>query len=314
MNDEPKKEILSLLESPELREYLMAPPEKLNCTQYAEIICGAPVSLYRKRELLLRLKAEVSEEERHDVEEMLYALDTARKPLESAELPGIRFIVELLGYNEKERSVDTLDGPFAVRSLAEAQQSIRAYHAEYDDNWTTQFWTMELYDWNAKPLSDGFPIAVRTYILSPEGEPQYFIQRPKMPGINPRCARAFGGNDLILPTPYKPGDILRIDCRPYTPLPFYCLLIQVRSGCCGLWCLFPNLNGSIGQGALLHGHYYATEYRFDFYRLISPLYRAELFTGELPENCSFMKLLSEKIHADPGYGDKVDEVLCDLKL
>ena len=51
-----------------------------------------------------------------------------------------------------------------------------------------------------------------------------------------------------------------------------------------------------------------------FYRLISPLYRAELFTGELPENCSFMKLLSEKIHADPGYGDKVDEVLCDLKL
>ena len=74
MNDEPKKEILSLLESPELREYLMAPPEKLNCTQYAEIICGAPVSLYRKRELLLRLKAEVSEEERHDVEEMLYAL------------------------------------------------------------------------------------------------------------------------------------------------------------------------------------------------------------------------------------------------
>ena len=144
MNDEPKKEILSLLESPELREYLMAPPEKLNCTQYAEIICGAPVSLYRKRELLLRLKAEVSEEERHDVEEMLYALDTARKPLESADLSGSRFIVELLGYNEKERSVDALDGPFAVRSLAEAQQSIRDYRAEYDDNWTTQFWTMEL--------------------------------------------------------------------------------------------------------------------------------------------------------------------------
>ena len=45
MNDELKKEILSLLESPELREYLMAPPEKLNCMQYAEIICGAPVSL-----------------------------------------------------------------------------------------------------------------------------------------------------------------------------------------------------------------------------------------------------------------------------
>lgn len=139
MNDELKKEILSLLESPELRGYLMAPPEKLNCATYAKIICGAPVSLCRKRELLLRLKAEASEEERHDVEEMLSALDTAQKSLVSAELPGIQFIVELIGHNEEDRSVDTLDGPFPVRSLAEAQQSIRAYRAEYDDNWTTQF-------------------------------------------------------------------------------------------------------------------------------------------------------------------------------
>ena len=46
------------MESPELREYLLAPPEKLCCAQYAEIICGAPVSLYRKRELLLRLNRE----------------------------------------------------------------------------------------------------------------------------------------------------------------------------------------------------------------------------------------------------------------
>ena len=45
MDHECKEEILSLLESPELREYLMAPPEKLCCAQYAEIICGATVSL-----------------------------------------------------------------------------------------------------------------------------------------------------------------------------------------------------------------------------------------------------------------------------
>ena len=222
--------------------------------------------------------------------------------------------MELIGYDEEERRTDTLDGPFAVRSLAEARQAIRAYRSEYDDNWTTQFWTMELYDWNAKPLSDGFPIAVRTYILSPEGEPQYFIQRPKMPGINPRCARAFGGNDLILPTPYKPGDILRIDCCPFVPMPFYCLLIQVRNGCCGLWCLFPNLNGSIGQGALLNGHYFAQEYDFGWWASYSPLYRAEVFTGELPKNCSFMKGLSEKIHDNPSYGDRIDEVLHDLRL
>lgn len=135
-----------------------------------------------------------------------------------------------------------------------------------------------------------------------------------MPGINPHYARAFGGNNLILPTPYKPVDILRIDCRPYIPLPFYCLLIQVRSGSCGLWCLFPNLNGSIGQEALLNGHYYAMEYHFNWWAICAPLYRAEVFTGELPENCSFMQRLSEKIHADPDYGNRIGEVLCDLNM
>lgn len=95
-------------------------------------------------------------------------METAQKSLENTELPDIWFIVQLFGYNQEERGVDTLDGPFPVRSLAEAQQSIRAYRVEYDDNWTTQFWTMDLYDWDAKPLSDGVPIAVRTYILSSE--------------------------------------------------------------------------------------------------------------------------------------------------
>lgn len=85
MNDELKKEILSLLESPKLREYLMAPPEKLRCSQYAEIICGAPVSLYRKRELLLRLKAETSEEDLWVILGALHCIEDALKALEQAD-------------------------------------------------------------------------------------------------------------------------------------------------------------------------------------------------------------------------------------
>lgn len=88
MNDELKKEILSLLESPELWEYLMAPPEKLHCAQYAEIICGAPISLYRKWELLLRLKVEASEKEMNDVVGMLSALDTAQKSRKMQNFPA----------------------------------------------------------------------------------------------------------------------------------------------------------------------------------------------------------------------------------
>lgn len=153
---------------------------------------------------------------------------------------------------------------------------------------------MELYDWNAKPLSDGFPIAVRTYILRRE-ESRSILYSGRKCRVSIPAVQALAATISSLPTAIQAGGIfLRIDCRPYTPLSFYCLLIQVRSGCRGLWCLFQ-FEWQHWSGALLHGHYYAMEYQFDFYRLISPLYRAELFTGELPENCSFMKLLEKSM-------------------
>ena len=111
MNDELKKEILSLLESPELREYLLAPPEKLCCAQYAEIICGAPVSLYRKRELLLRLKAETPEEDLWAILGALHCIEDALKALEQADASDAYLSVELIGYDAEERRTDTIDGP-----------------------------------------------------------------------------------------------------------------------------------------------------------------------------------------------------------
>lgn len=167
MDHECKEEILSLLESPELREYLMAPPEKLCCAQYAEIICGAPVSLYRKRELLLRLKSETPEEDLWAILGALHCIEDALKALEQADASDAYLSVELIGYDAEERRTDTIDGPYPVRSLAEARQAVRAYRAdceetdrevgaycdEHDYNWTaddweTRFWTMELYDLN----------------------------------------------------------------------------------------------------------------------------------------------------------------------
>ena len=85
----------------------------------------------------------------------------------------------------------------------------------------------------------------------------------------------------------------------------------MRSGYCGIWCLFPNRDGDIGQGALKHGHYH--EYDF-FPQVLSPLYRAQVFNGELPRNYQFTKGLSEKTHANPSYGNKVAEDLGDLRL
>ena len=43
---------ISLLDAPELREYLLASPELLRPGDYMELIAGAPISLKEKREYL----------------------------------------------------------------------------------------------------------------------------------------------------------------------------------------------------------------------------------------------------------------------
>lgn len=51
-----REEILNLLESPELLEYLLSNPERLCEFDYANIIAGAPIGLAEKRALLEKLK------------------------------------------------------------------------------------------------------------------------------------------------------------------------------------------------------------------------------------------------------------------
>lgn len=193
------------------------------------------------------------------------------------------------------------------------KQVMETYRSEdSDEDWASRQWQVELYDLCAEHHAHGricdIPSPEYRYTFSPEGEPQFF--RPR---IYDRYAGAFHEGELNIPVPYKPGDILYIDCRPYTPEPFYCLLTEVGSGCCDVWCLFPNPDGSIGHGALKHGHYHSSEYDF-FEEILSPLYRARLFHGELPKNCLFMKKLSEKLYADPGYGKTIFQVLYDLGI
>ena len=57
MTIELKREILDLIESPELHAYLMQHTERLKLRDYVAIIAGAPVGLKRKQGLLHKLRA-----------------------------------------------------------------------------------------------------------------------------------------------------------------------------------------------------------------------------------------------------------------
>lgn len=80
-----REEILNLLESPELLEYLLSNPERLCEFDYANIIAGAPIGLAEKRALLEKLKNSAELRREPDkVADYIAALDFATAALENS--------------------------------------------------------------------------------------------------------------------------------------------------------------------------------------------------------------------------------------
>lgn len=77
------------------------------------------------------------------------------------------------------------------------------------------------------------------------------------------------GNGLNLPTPFRAGDILYIDCRPFAPKTIV-TVTDNRSefDCCNPQCEYTGENGEKKCGALKHSHIY----KEDVIESVSPLY------------------------------------------
>ena len=76
-------EIISLLHSPELQAYLLASPELLQTTDYAELIAGAPIGLSKKLELLEKLEESLADSEDAELVHIyVECVEDAMEPLE----------------------------------------------------------------------------------------------------------------------------------------------------------------------------------------------------------------------------------------
>lgn len=65
----------------------------------------------------------------------------------------------------------------------------------------------------------------------------------------------FSSGNMNLPTPFKPGDILHIDCRPFAPKTSVVVIdSRVEFDCCYPQCEYVDKNGDKKCGALKHSH------------------------------------------------------------
>lgn len=279
--------IINLLHSPELKEFSLKNPLNLNADNYASIIAGAPIGIIEKKILLTRLadNSEISED-CATIKRYIAALKGACESLYGkCGKHGFLAITLHNGCNSDDDN--KIDGPYYASTIEKAQKAIRAYRKDYsndDLNWNCLYWEIEQFYEGAPSEYCGFIASEYTFIADGNGKIQYFLHRTEngAPVFSKETA-AFGNHisDLDIPVPYRPGDILEIDCSPYTCGPHYCRLTEVRGGCCGVWCIFPDEDGKPEGGALKHGHYFANAYKNPQY--LSPLYHARVYKGKLPE-------------------------------
>ena len=285
MTIELKRKILDLIESPELHAYLMENTERLRLKDYVSIIAGAPISLKRKQGLLHSME-ETSGLKQQDMDYIKLCCECVDLAVRYLTMKSeIIFLIQLMGYDDNKSEV--ADGPYIASSLSSAKRAVRNYYEEEPGTeWQTLYWRMELYvvKQNENKKTE-FLSPEYTYIMDKDGEIPYFIHERRSLNYFKGCLGSMVEDqfhsvcpNLNLPVPYQPGDVLFIDCRPYAPAAFYCLLKEVGDDCCGIQCEYVNPEGEIETGALKHGDYFLNHR--ETYQYLSPLYRAKIVSKD----------------------------------
>lgn len=243
------EEIINLIESPELREHLLHNPQLLSGDHYMQIVGGAPAEITREQELLGRLVAdgrnssdetfswygpEICIDYIDDCLDALKAVDGNRKVLLISEISFIG--------NEVGSAIT--HGPFPVTSWQAALAAMKAYADKWSEmtDLSSSYWMIELFNLANDPSCsypyDGFLQPDYTYYANASGEIQYICREEEG-----ECGEVldcivggifgpwFKGAYVDLPTPYRKGDILEIDCRPWAPGPCYCLVANSKLDC-----------------------------------------------------------------------------------
>ena len=297
-----REEIINLVESPELREYLLHNPQLLSGDHYTRIIGDAPIEINRKRELINRLvatKRDSSDDTScwYDREICIDYIDDCLDALAAVDGNGKVLLISEISFVDSKVGSAITHGPFPVASWSAALAAMKAYAEKWhgDTDLSASYWMIELFNLANDPSCsypyDGFLQPDCTYYANGAGEIQYICREEEG-----ECGEVldcivggifgpwFKGAYIDLPTPYKKGDILEIDCRPWAPGPCYCLVANSK-----LDCLYLDSNGQISCGSIPYGSCFAGWAHTNL--MLSPVFRARKMTGPLPEEYAALQAI-----------------------
>lgn len=309
ISDTGKDLVLSCIKSQELRDhmrnYLYWP---------APIIAGSLKTLDEKRIMLEQLHKEVSPELTEDIDSHLTQLNCALDMLNNVERDRGILLLHVMFYNEKERDADALDGPFPTASWEAAQALMKHYIEEYpDDDWSESYWKINLYTsedlhehQTAQP-SLAFAATRDGELIFLRDLRNHRTRKSHVESVWRNDSRRFCDSNEPIYTPWVPGDILKIDGRPFDHGPRFAIVLEndyehtLRGQ---IWCAGPSRDHGVKEGSLSSGTF--SDSLLDPF-IPSALYTAERYTGDLPDDCAFILELSQKLHDNPDYGRQWSE-------
>ncbi len=263
------KVINSLIKDKGYAEYLRSINLRAECL--TALVCSAPISLFKKRQILERLLSDEPKNgaERFDYEARLEVLNSIIDELNLTKEESGVFL--LVGHaNEGGRQTDYECAPF--KSYPSVQNYLsKVFERGGEENvwYTLEKWLPET---NGDDLTE-----VSEFVFI--GKEPCFYKDLRYLGDKSVFKRGFSrkeefslffsGNCLNLPTPFSAGDVLKIDCRPFaTETKIIVKDNFSATDCCSPICEYIAANGKKAEGALKHSHIYPQPV-FDS---VSPLY------------------------------------------
>ena len=172
-------------------------------------------------------------------------------------------LIEPIYYDDDEKDYLPVSDLVPIKDIDEARYLIDIYKYKKE----TLYWKLSIYNLNSEINEYGFRYREYSCLLTNDGTITYLDDlSSSIPDFN-------------IPVPYKMGNILKVDCRPYVKDIKYCVLTEVGDDCCGTQCAYLDGDNNIKTGAFKHGNFY------DGSPIIymSPLYNCEkIRKDELP--------------------------------
>ena len=275
-----KEEIIgTLIKDAAFAEYLT----KANLSEYdmAKLVCHAPISLFEKQSLYKKLLGKknygnVNGESENFDDRFSYEnyLRIVTKAIDDLNLPKDGTFL-LVGHSF-DNGYDEQFGCAPFRSYRAVQDYLKETFSEGGEEniwYTLEKWlpksedSLELTEVCEFAFIGKEPCFYKNLRYFYDKE---FYKNNKRQLLSENDFTLFSsGNNLNLPTPFRNGDILHVDCRPFAPKTSVTVTDnQSEYDCCYPQCEYESKNGEKKLGALKHSHIY----KENVIESVSPLY------------------------------------------